>query len=957
MPSVPYLQPLVAPLRFLAQSDFTRLSTVKGLEGLVQTALAGARASGTGNDVRLLERVAQALLRGGPESREALRALAPRVREAEAASQAVPAGAPAGTRAVAGRGAAGGGASKVEAGRRAVSARSTSAGTGGHPGPVPSRNESSGARPGFSGPAGPTSPEPPMVEAPAVPPPKGTSPRSLGVPGPSSAEGTAVEPPLRSPSSSPARASTRHRGRALGGAQPGLLDEPRPTRSRTRKPARSRPRSPGPDEEVARPVVAAPSRGPLAQPIGGSGIRVPPRLVEVLSRKGLQRVGDLLFLLPRTYEDRRTLSTLRELRPGERGVAVGTVRMARDLMIRPGKRGFQAVLADETGSIALTWFQSGPWMKSRVPVGKRLIVSGELRATAGGREMVHPEIEPAEEGSGPSLHVGRVVPIYPGFERHEQRQVRTLVARVAAAHLGAVEDPLPPELRRRLALPSLAEALARIHQPAPDDDLAALEDHRSPAHRRLAFDELFLLQLGLALRRQGVKHEPGIAFHVDGERLARARGLLPFTLTRAQARAVAEIGRDMAQPEPMHRLLQGDVGSGKTAVAVVAAALAVEDGWQVALMAPTEILAAQHHATFARLFGPAGVEVTLVTGGGTPAEKRRARASVESGRTRIAVGTQALIQEGLAFHRLGLVLIDEQHRFGVLQRQALGHKGRRPDVLVMTATPIPRTLAMTLYGDLDLSVLDELPPGRTPITTRVATPPRQPEVWEAVELELRKGRQAYVLYPLVEASEKVDLADATRGAEELRARWPHRRVELLHGRLKQEEKDAVMHAFRKGRVDALVCTTVVEVGVDVANASVMVIQHAERFGLSQLHQLRGRVGRGAAASFCYLLPSFAGGADARARLEVLEQSTDGFVIAERDLEFRGEGEFLGTKQSGLPELSVAKLGRDQALSAVAAEEARAIAATDSRLTRPEHRGLHRALEERWEGKLSLAQVG
>ena len=704
-------------------------------------------------------------------------------------------------------------------------------------------------------------------------------------------------------------------------------------------------------------MSAAPSRGPLAQPIGGSGIRVPPRLVEGLAKKGLHRVGDLLFLLPRTYEDRRRFSTLRELRPGERGVAVGTVRLARELMIRPGKRGYQAVLADETGTIALTWFQSGPWMKSWVPVGKRLIVSGELRATTSGREMVHPEIEPADEGTGPSLHTGRIVPVYPGFERHEQRQVRTLVAKVAAAHLGAVEDPLPPQLRERLALPGLAEALARIHQPGPDDDLGALEEHRSPAHRRLAFDELFLLQLGLALRRQGVKHEPGIAFRVDGDRLARARGLLPFTLTRAQARAVAEIGRDMARPEPMHRLLQGDVGSGKTAVAAVAAALAVEDGWQVALMAPTEILAAQHHVTFTRVFRPAGVEVTLVTGSGPGGEKRRAREAVESGAARIAVGTQALIQEGIAFHRLGLVLIDEQHRFGVLQRQALGHKGRRPDVLVMTATPIPRTLAMTLYGDLDLSVLDELPPGRMPITTRVATPPRQPEVWEAVELELRKGRQAYVLYPLVEASEKVDLADATRGVEDLQARWPHRRVELLHGRMKQEEKDAVMDAFRGGRVDVLVCTTVVEVGVDVANASVMVIQNAERFGLSQLHQLRGRVGRGAAASFCYLLPSFAGGPDARARLEVLEQSTDGFVIAEKDLELRGEGEFLGTKQSGMPELSVANLARDQALLAVAAEEARAVAATDPRLTRPEHRGLLRALEERWEGKLSLARVG
>jgi ATP-dependent DNA helicase RecG len=695
----------------------------------------------------------------------------------------------------------------------------------------------------------------------------------------------------------------------------------------------------------------------LAQPLAASGIRIPPRLIEALERKGLRRVGDLLFLLPRIYEDRRRLSTLRELHPGERGVAVGTVRMAGDVVLRPGKRGFRAVLADSTGSITLTWFQTGPWMKGRLPVGKRLIVSGELRATPVGREMVHPEVEPADERAGPSLHMGRIVPVYPGFERHEQRQVRELVARVAAAHLGAVGDPLPPALRQRLGLLGLGEALARLHQPPADASVAELDGHRGPPHRRLAFDELFFLHLGMALRRQGVKSEAGIAFHIDGDRLARARAMLPFSLTRAQARAVAEISRDMAFPEPMHRLLQGDVGSGKTAVAAIAAALAVEDGWQAAVMAPTEILAAQHHTTFSRLLKPLGAEVALVTGSGGATGKRQARQRVESGAAAVAVGTQALIQEGVAFHRLGLVVIDEQHRFGVLQRQALGHKGRRPDVLVMTATPIPRTLAMTLYGDLDLSVLDELPPGRTPISTHVASPSRQSEIWQAVELQLRQGRQAYVLYPLVEASEKIDLADATRGAEELQARWPYRRVQLLHGRMRQEEKDAVMAGFRAGQTEVLVCTTVVEVGVDVANASVMVIQNAERFGLSQLHQLRGRVGRGAAASFCYLLPSPAGGADAQARLRVLAESTDGFVIAEKDLELRGPGEFLGVRQSGMPELSVANLARDQALSAVAAEEARAIATADPRLSRPEHRILAQALEERWEGRLALARVG
>jgi ATP-dependent DNA helicase RecG len=865
-----YLQPLVAPLRFLAQSDFLRVSTVKGLGPLVAAALAGARREGAATDVRLLERAAAALQAADVESsRAALRALAHRVSGPPPGAVRPPPSAP----------------------------------------PAPPAAAS----------GSPRSPRP--VRPPPAPPlPRPTSARSAG------------------PASS---------GAALAGAR-------RPGRSRTRRPPEE---AEAIEAEEARPLSISPRSGPLAQPLAGSGIRVPPRLVEALQKKGLHRVGDLLFLLPRLYEDRRRFQTLRELRPGERGVAVGTVRMARDLMIRPGKRGFQAVLADETGSIALTWFQTGPWMKGRVPVGKRLIVSGELRATPNGREMIHPELEPAEPTRGPSLHVGRIVPVYPGFERHEQRQVRELVARAAAAHLGAVEDPLPPALRQRLGLLGLGEALGRLHQPRDEDAVEALDARRSPSHRRLAFDELFFLHLGMSLRRQGVKSEPGIAFQVDGDRLATARALLPFQLTRAQARAVAEIGRDMALPEPMHRLLQGDVGSGKTAVAAVAAALAVQDGWQVALMAPTEILAAQHHATLQRVFQPMGVEVALVTGSGAGSGKRSARAAVESGQARVAVGTQALIQEGVAFQRLGLVLIDEQHRFGVLQRQALGQKGLRPDVLVMTATPIPRTLAMTLYGDLDLSVLDELPPGRTPITTRVARPHREDEVWEAVELELRKGRQAYVLYPLVEASEKVDLADATRGAEELARRWPDRAVALLHGRLRQEEKDQTMEAFRSGKIEVLVCTTVVEVGVDVANASVMVVQNAERFGLSQLHQLRGRVGRGAAKSYCYLMPAWADGAEAHTRLEVLEQSTDGFVIAEKDLELRGPGEFLGTRQSGLPELSVANLGRDQALSAVAAEEARAIAEADPQLQRPEHRPLVKALEERWEGRLALARVG
>jgi ATP-dependent DNA helicase RecG len=765
----------------------------------------------------------------------------------------------------------------------------------------------------------------------------------------------AVKPPpvVAKPPSPTPQAPAKPRARKA--KQPSLeaVSPPPGRKARAKKAEASSPEA----AEAPRTLSIAPPSGPLAVPLRRTGLRLNPRLLSALEKKGLTRVGDILFLLPRAYEDRRRLSTLRELVPGVRGVAVGTVRVAGEVSLRPGRRVFRAVLGDATGSIALTYFQSGPWMKGRFPLGQRLIVSGEVRVSPAGREMVHPEVEPAEEGQGAGIHFGRIVPIYPGFERHEQRQIRALAHGIARDASQAVPDAVPPHILRRLGLLPLSEALLRLHSPKEEDELAALDAHQSPSHRRLAFDELFFLQLGLALRRQGVKTSPGIRFQVDEERLARARALLPFRPTRAQERAMGEIARDMGRVQPMHRLLQGDVGSGKTAVAAMAASLAVQDGWQVALMAPTEILAAQHAVTLGRLLQPMGVEVALVTGTGPVADRRRARAQVASGKAAVAVGTQALIQEGASFQRLGLVLIDEQHRFGVLQRQALAGKGLRPDVLVMTATPIPRTLAMTLYGDLDLSVLDELPPGRTPIATRVVAARDRARVWAAVEAELGRGHQAYVLYPLVEASEKVDLQDATHGAEELQAAFPAARVRLLHGRMASTEKEETMEAFRRGEVQILVCTTVVEVGVDVANATVMVVESAERFGLSQLHQLRGRVGRGIAPGHCFLVSGFAGGPAALARLRVLEETSDGFVVSERDLELRGQGEFLGTRQSGVPELAVANLARDQALSAVAAEEARAIAEQDPRLSRPEHAPLVLALEERWEGRLALAGVG
>jgi ATP-dependent DNA helicase RecG len=716
--------------------------------------------------------------------------------------------------------------------------------------------------------------------------------------------------------------------------------------------------SPGGASEAARLLSIAPRSGPLSTPLKNIGFRLNPRLIAILNKKGLRKVGDVLFLLPRVYEDRRRIHTIAELRHGERGVTVGVVKMAGDVRASTGRRCFRAVIGDASGSLAVTYFRTGPWLASRFPVGKRMVVSGEVRVTHGRWEMAHPEVEPAEDMEADTIHFRRVVPVYPGFERHEQRAFRELTFRVAERYADSIDEPLPGELREKLGLLPLAEALRRIHFPHPEQDaLEELDRHHSRAHRRLAFDELFFLQLGMAVRRKGVKVDPGIAFDVSDERMERAKGVLPFQLTGAQARVVKEVARDMGRVEPMHRLLQGDVGSGKTAVAMVASMLAMQDGYQVAVMAPTEILAEQHHRTFARILGPAGFEVGLFKGGSGARERQAAREALASGRMRLAVGTHALIEEGVDFQRLGLVVIDEQHRFGVIQRHALMRKGVRPDVLVMTATPIPRTLAMTSYGDLDQSLIDEMPPGRTPVVTRVYGEKQRERVHDAIRAELAQGRQCYVVYPLVEESEKVDMQDATNGAEALKEVFPEHRVGLLHGRMSGPEKDAVMQDFRERRIQLLVCTTVVEVGVDVPNASVMAIEAAERFGLSQLHQLRGRVGRGAAKSFCYLIAGYARSREATDRLQVMERSSDGFVIAEKDLELRGPGEFLGTRQSGVPELAVANLARDADLISVAQVEARAIVDADPRLERPEHRTLVRALEERWEGRLALARVG
>jgi ATP-dependent DNA helicase RecG len=938
------LASLVGPLRYACQRDFAMLATVKGLRPVLERALAGA----SGVDAQALDHLRAALPYvddPAPERRKAAlrRVVAglklsgvelPAELEGVGAVARPPEGAAPVPRTLVRESVL----APVEKPRtRNLPVVDDGAAGATPPGYVPSWKS-----------VEPVAAPPRVKDAPAPGPRAGAMPAAPGARGGAMPAARSAAPAAAPTGKVPRQATLATVPEAIPGAK---------TRKEKAERKKKRAVAAEASRAEAKLLSIAPRTGPLSMPLKTLDKRLGPRLVSTLNKKGLRRLGDILFLLPRCYEDRRKLSTIAELEPGQRGVTVGVVRLADFVPGRGGKRMFRAVVGDSSGSIAATYFNAGPWLKSRFTVGKRIVLSGEVRATMSGREMAHPEIEPAEDIESSSVHFNRIVPIYPGFERAEQRSFRDLAASVGDKYAQALEDPLPADLRRRLELMGLPDALRFIHFPPGDADLEALDTHQSDAHRRLAFDELFFLQLGMALKRQGIKAEEGISFDVSPTRLDRARAALPFQLTGAQAKVVQELARDMARPEPMNRLVQGDVGSGKTAVAMIAAMVALQDGYQVAVMAPTEILAEQHERTFRKVLEPLGYTVGLLSAAGTAKSKRERRDAVARGDIHLAVGTHALIQQDVTFQRLGLAVIDEQHRFGVLQRHTLMSKGPKPDVLVMTATPIPRTLAMTLYGDLDLSVIDQLPPGRTPISTRVFNEKQRARVYESVASELAKGHQAYVVYPLVEESEKLDLEDATQGVEKLAQVFPQARVGLLHGRMKGEEKDAVMEAFREKHLDLLVCTTVVEVGVDVPNASVMVVEHAERFGLSQLHQLRGRVGRGAAASFCFLIAGAARSWESTERLGVMERSSDGFVIAEKDLEIRGPGEFLGTRQSGLPELAVANLARDGDLLSMAQAEARRILEKDPELKARENQGLVKALEERWEGRLALARVG
>jgi ATP-dependent DNA helicase RecG len=683
---------------------------------------------------------------------------------------------------------------------------------------------------------------------------------------------------------------------------------------------------------------------------------VGPRRAADFERIGVQTVEDLLLRLPRRYENRADVVPIARIRPGEPVTVIGEVvgsgvRPTR----RPGFRLFELVIRDASGP-ARAVFPNQAFLRDVFQPGQQVVLHGPVEFRQG-LQISNPDYELLRDDADDpeaTVHTGRIVPVYEKAGSLTPRIQRSLMHRVLADLPDDLPDPLPESVRRARHLMPRRDAFRAAHFPPSGSDIDALNSCASDAQQRLIFEEFFLFQAGVLLRRARQRGEQKPRPVVIDDRIREsARRVLPFKLTAGQKDALRDIVDDMKRPEPMNRLLQGDVGAGKTIVALIAALVAMENGLQVAFMAPTEILADQHYITIRRLLEASRFRIASLTGSVSGAKRRAVLAEVASGAVHLVVGTHAVAEKGVAFRELGLVIIDEQHRFGVIQRAALREKGTNPDVLVMTATPIPRTLALTTFGDLDVSTIRGLPPGRTPIRTLAKSEARRDEVYGLVREAIEAGRQAYVIYPLVEDSEKVDLKAATAMAEHLQAEvFPAYRVALLHGRLKSDEKDRVMSAFARGDVHVLVATTVVEVGVDVPNATVMVVEHAERFGLSQLHQLRGRVGRGAAASTCVMVSPPRLGETGQARIDALVASTDGFEIAERDLELRGPGDFFGTRQSGLPSLRVGDLMRDRRLMDTARLEAERWMAEESGAS-----ALTSYLTDNWASRFGLVGVG
>ena len=688
---------------------------------------------------------------------------------------------------------------------------------------------------------------------------------------------------------------------------------------------------------------------------------VGPRLAKLFEKKGIRTVEDALYFLPRCYEDRRNLKKISELKAGQKETGFGEILLSGVAFYQnKRKRVFEVVVGDGSGVITLKWFHGNErYLRERFKKGRKLIFSGEVRYFNLQKEIHHPDVEIVEgDIEEDYLNFKRIVPIYSETEGLYQRTLRRLIKTILDGYAGELSSPIPQEIVQRQNLIDFPEAFRRVHFPPDGESIERLNLHRSEGHRRIIFDEFFFLELGMALKRRGLELEAGISFRAAGYLSQRLLNRLSFQLTRAQDRVWKEIQEELERPHPMNRLIQGDVGSGKTVVALLACLYVIECGYQAAIMAPTEVLVEQHYLNLHRMVEPLEVPIALLTSSIKGSEKEDLYHRIKSGDIQLVIGTHAVIQEAVEFNRLGLAIIDEQHKFGVIQRGLLKKKGENPDVLVMTATPIPRTLAMTIYGDLDVSLIDEMPPGRMPIETKVFPESARARVYRIVEEEVRKGRQAFIVYPLVEESEKLQLKDATRMAEHLQKEvFPEFRIGLLHGRMKSDEKEAIMMEFKEGEIQILVATTVIEVGIDIPNASVMVVEHAERFGLSQLHQLRGRIGRGRYPSRCVLLAQYRSSEEAKVRLLAMERTTDGFQIAEEDLALRGPGEFFGTRQSGLPDFREAHIIRDTPILIEARKEAFRLVEEDPGLIHPSHSGSRGMLMRRWKGRLELATIG